>query len=157
MRKYLLSIKNKEYKAELKELKTNSATIEVNGEEYKVNIKDIERKTNIMPAMSPSGGVSQAPAAPTAKAPQAPAAASSAPATPSGNGQKITAPLPGLILSIAAPENTAVNANDCILVMEAMKMENQVQSPINGTVTKIFVNKGDSVAEGDLLAEVSPS
>jgi biotin carboxyl carrier protein len=59
--------------------------------------------------------------------------------------------LPGLILEILVKEGDKVKAGEDVLIMEAMKMENEVQSPQEGTVKEIKVRRGDSVYEGDIL------
>ncbi len=69
----------------------------------------------------------------------------------------VTAPLPGLILEVKVKEGEKVKAGQDLLVMEAMKMENQVQAPHDGTVGKLYVKNGDSVAEGDLLVHMERS
>jgi biotin carboxyl carrier protein len=69
----------------------------------------------------------------------------------------VRSPLPGLIIDVKAREGEKVKAGQSIVVMEAMKMENQIQATIDGTVKKIFVKKGDNVAEGDTLIEIARS
>ena len=66
----------------------------------------------------------------------------------------VVAPLPGLILRLQTKEGESVQAGQPLLVMEAMKMENVVPAPHNGTVKKIYVAAGDNVAEGDILVDV---
>ena len=78
-----------------------------------------------------------------AAAPQA-----SAPAAPkSGAGKDIVSPLPGVIISIDVKEGQAVKRGEKVAVIEAMKMENEILSECDGTVTAIHVSKGDSVLE----------
>ena len=67
----------------------------------------------------------------------------------------MVAPLPGLILELKVKEGDTVQAGQPLLVMEAMKMENVIQAPHDGTVKRLLVAAGDSVGEGDVLAEVS--
>ncbi len=62
--------------------------------------------------------------------------------------------MPGLVLAIRA-KGESVAAGQTLLVMEAMKMENAVTTPYAGTVTKVYVREGDTIAEGDLLVDVS--
>ena len=66
----------------------------------------------------------------------------------------IVAPMPGIILSIAVKEGDQVNAGDAILVLEAMKMENEIHAPRSGTVKKIHVSAGSEVRAGSELIEI---
>lgn len=68
--------------------------------------------------------------------------------------QKIAAPMPGKVVRIMAPEKTEVEAGQGILVMEAMKMQNEIKSPKKGVVTKIAVAEGANVNAGDVMAIV---
>ena len=92
-----------------------------------------------------------APAAP-APASTAPAAAPTAPASPSAAaGTVVPAPLPGTVLDIRVREGEAVKAGQVLLLIEAMKMENEVAAPADGTVKQLAVTKGQTVATGDTL------
>ncbi len=88
------------------------------------------------------------PAAPAAAAPAAPAAA--APAATAA-GTTITAPLPGNVLSINVSAGQAVKAGQVLVIIEAMKMENEVAAPCDGVVKQIVASKGAVVATGDTL------
>ncbi len=118
-------------------------TITVNGTVYDVVV---EEKGAGAPAAAP---VAAAPAAP---APAAPAPA--APAAPAGGAGsvQITAPMPGKILAVKANAGAAVKKGDVVLLLEAMKMENEVVAPQDGTIASINVNSGDMVESGDVLA-----
>ena len=65
--------------------------------------------------------------------------------------------MPGLIIDVKVAEGEKVKAGQNIVVMEAMKMENQIQATTDGTVKKIFVKKGDNVAEGNAMVEIARS
>jgi biotin carboxyl carrier protein len=146
MRKYVLSISGKEYKAEVNEMTTEYAQITVNGEKYQVNLKEFGREKEavpirkVHPVTTPSKPISK----PFVSKPAM-----------SHDAEGVKAPLPGLILEIMVRENDTVKAGQNLIVMEAMKMENQVQAPIDGTVNKIYIEKGDTVSEGDVLLELS--
>ena len=88
--------------------------------------------------------------APKAPAPKA-APAAAAPAAAAVDGCKITSPLPGNILNIKVTQGQAVKSGDVLLIIEAMKMENEVLAPQDGTVKQIATSKGAVVATGDLL------
>ncbi|SHJ63023.1 Biotin carboxyl carrier protein [Dethiosulfatibacter aminovorans DSM 17477] len=120
--------------------------ITVNGKTYEVAVEEI--------GGAPSAPVFSAPAAaPRAAAPApAPAAPKAAPAAaPAGGGELIAAPMPGTILDIKVTEGQAVKAGDILLILEAMKMENEIVAPADGTVKSIHTSKGTSVSSGDAL------
>ena len=118
-------------------------TITVNGNVYNVTVEE-----------GTTAGVVQAPAA----APKAaPAAAPAAPkAAPAGAGAvKITAPMPGKIVAVKANAGAAVKKGQVILVLEAMKMENDVVAPQDGTLASVDVATGASVEAGSVLATMN--
>ena len=117
----------------------------VNGKSYDVAVEELGE--GAAPAAVPAAA---APAAAPAPAP-APAAA---PAPAVGAGEKVTAPMPGTILDVKVSQGASVSKGDVIMVLEAMKMENDIVAPCDGTVTSIVVKKGDSVQSGDTLATV---
>lgn len=91
--------------------------------------------------------------APKAAPVAAPAAAPVAHAPVSG-GTPVKAPMPGLVLRIQAKEGDKVAKNGLLLVMEAMKMENEIFAPVAGTVTKVCVKQGDQLMADDVLAYI---
>lgn len=88
-------------------------------------------------------------------APAAPAdaPAPAAPAVPAG-GEKITAPMPGTILAVNVANGSAVKKGDVLMILEAMKMENEIMAPCDGAVTSVAVTKGASVESGTLLCTI---
>ena len=103
--------------------------VNVNGTVYEVSVEEIS-----------AGEVKAAPAA--------------KPAAAAGAGEKITAPMPGNILSVNVSAGQAVKKGDVLMVLEAMKMENEIMAPKAGKVTSVAVSKGATVATGDLLCTV---
>ena len=83
----------------------------------------------------------------------APAAPAVAPAAPAG-GEKITAPMPGTILAVNVTSGSAVKKGDVLMILEAMKMENEIMAPCDGTVTSVSVTKGAAVESGTLLCTI---
>ena len=119
-------------------------TITVNGNVYDVTVEET--------GSAPSAPVKSAKAAPAAKTAPAPAA----PVAGGAEGKvKVTAPMPGKVLSISATAGQAVKKGDTILVFEAMKMENTVVAPEDGTVANISVAVGDSFEAGATLASLN--
>lgn len=103
------------------------------------------------PAAAPVQQAAPAPAA--APAPQAAPAPAAAPAAASTGGEQVISPMPGNILKVNAAEGSHVEAGDVILILEAMKMENEIVAPCAGTVS-VKVKSGDTVDTDQLLAEV---
>ena len=101
--------------------------------------------------------VPSAPAAPVAAAPvaAAPAAAPVAAPTAAAAGEQVTAPMPGTILKVNVTQGAAVKKGDILVVLEAMKMENEILAPKDGTVAQIAVSKGATVDTGALLAVIA--
>ena len=139
MKDYKFRINGKDYSVTVDGINGNIADVTVNGTKYSVEME------SSAPAAAPAAPAQAAPAQ-TAQAPQqtAPAAAPK----PAGAGQKVTSPLPGVIIEVSVKEGQAVKAGQKVAVLEAMKMENDIQAPADGTVTAVLVNKGDSVLEG---------
>ena len=94
-----------------------------------------------------------APAAPAAAAPAAPAAAPAAPAV-TGSGEAVNAPMPGNILKVNVKVGDAVKSGTVLVVLEAMKMENEIMAPKAGTVTQVLVSKGATVDTGAALVVI---
>ena len=98
-----------------------------------------------------------APAAPAAApAAAAPAAAPAAPAAPvvTGAGEPVNAPMPGNILKVNVTAGQAVKSGDVLCILEAMKMENEIMAPKDGTVTQVLVSKGNTVDTGAPLVVI---
>ena len=112
-------------------------TITVNGKAYAVTVEE-------------GAAAGAAPAA----APVAPAAAAPAPAGAAGSVQ-VAAPMPGKVVAVKGAVGQAVKKGDVILVLEAMKMENDIVAPQDGTIASINVSTGDSVESGAVLATLN--
>lgn len=108
--------------------------VTVNGTVYEVELEEI---------------TGAAPAAPAAEKPAAPAPA--APAAPAGEGERITSPMPGTILAVNVAAGQSVKKGDVLMVLEAMKMENEIMCPRDGVVASVHTSKGSAVESGALL------
>ena len=93
-------------------------------------------------------------AAPVAAPVAAPAAAPAAPAAVAA-GEAVTAPMPGTILKVNVAQGQAVKEGDLLVVLEAMKMENEIFAPKAGSVAQVVVSKGSSVSTGDVLVVIA--
>ena len=91
---------------------------------------------------------------PVAAAPAAPAAAPAAPVV-TGAGEAVNAPMPGTILKVNVQNGQAVKEGDVLVVLEAMKMENEIMAPKAGTVSQVLVSKGSSVDTGAPLIVIA--
>lgn len=132
--KYKITLKGKTYEVEVER-----------GEAMVLD--EYEAKAPVPPAAAAPVAV----AAPVAAA--APAAAPAAPASVAA-GTSVDAPLPGNIFAIKVKQGDAVKSGDVLIVIEAMKMENEVCAPCDGTVKQIAVTKGQMVATGDTLVVI---
>lgn len=124
--------------------------ITVNGTAYDVAVEELGQGAV---AAAPVAAAPAPAAAPVAAAPAAPAAAPKASGTE--GSVKVTAPMPGKILGVKASVGQAVKKGDVIIVLEAMKMENEVVAPEDGTVASINVSEGANVESGDVLATLN--
>lgn len=82
------------------------------------------------------------------------AAPKKAPAAPAGGSGSIPAPMPGTISDVKVSVGQSVAKGDILLILEAMKMENEILAPVDGTVKEVKVTKGASVSSGDLLVTI---
>lgn len=124
--------------------------ITVNGVSYEVAVEEMGGAN--APALIAAAPVAAAPKA-VAVAPKIAPAVKPA-AAPSGSGTVVAAPIPGTILDIKVQVGSIVKAGGLILILEAMKMENEIVAENDCTIKAIFVNKGDSVNSGDPMVEV---
>ena len=140
MKKYKFTISGDEYDVHIQEMEDNVATIEVNGTKYEVEIH-ADVKQNKTPRLVRKPVVQQPGEGQIKKS--------------ASGGQTIKAPLPGTILKISVKEGDAVKTGQNLIIMEAMKMENQVLAEKDGVISAIKVKEGDAVLQDDILIEIS--
>lgn len=149
MKEYKYKVKGAEYTVVIQEVEHKTAKVEVNGIPFEV---EMDRPMNIVhtSVVRPVAHVHHGPvqAAPVAAAPVA------QPAAPAGAGMAVRAPLPGTVVAIAVTNGQAVKKGDTVVVLEAMKMENNIAAECDGTVTSVCVNKGDTVQTGAVLLTI---
>ena len=148
MNKYEYKVQGVDYTVEIEDVEGNIAKVNVNGIPFEVELKQPIKAAPKVKKVEPAKVE-----APKAAAPAAPVAAPAAAATP-GAGAKVTAPLPGTITDVKVAVGQAVNAGDVVVVLEAMKMQNNIEAENSGTVTSVMVNKGDTVMEGTVLVTI---
>lgn len=126
--------------------------VTLNGKKYDVEVNESEAVitsvSNAAPAAAPVAPVAAAPAPTASTAPSAPAAVVGT----AVSGTQITSPMPGTILKLNVAEGQAVKAGDIVLILEAMKMENEIVAPCDGTIKQLLVSKGSTVDTDQILA-----
>lgn len=147
MKEYKFKINGNDYNVAINSTNGNLADVTVNGVSYQVELE------NAMPAAPVQSAPAQK-AAPQALV-QAAAPAPAPAAKPSGEGKPVTSPLPGVIIEVSVKEGDTVAAGQKVAVLEAMKMENEIQADRAGVVTKINVSKGDSILEGAAIVTIA--
>ena len=148
MKKYSLKINGNQYEVEIDEINEASteAHVVVNGTKYNVEIAG---------ATAPAVKKPQVIAAPEATGlsvtPKTPIASKPAAAPVAAGGLKVACPLPGTVISINVKEGDTVSAGQTLVVLEAMKMENNIDAERGGVVKQVLVQAGATVMEGDVL------
>lgn len=127
--------------------------VTVNGNTYQVEVEEVKGEFTqpVAPVATP---------APAAVAPQQPVAAPTEAPKPvakpnNATGEKIECPMPGTIVKVNVTEGATVKKGDVLVVLEAMKMENEIMSPVDGTIAQVNVAKGVAVNSGDLLVVIA--
>ena len=111
--------------------------VNVNGTDYEITLEEVKDGAEFPKKAA-------APAAPAAPAAAAPA-----------GGEQVKAPMPGTILSVNVSNGTAVKKGQVLMVLEAMKMENEIMAPCDGTVSGVSVQQGASVENGTVLCVIA--
>lgn len=154
MGKYNFRINGHDYQVDVNSVEGGIADVTVNGTDYKVELADaVPAPAQQAARPAPQATFTAAPA-PQATAPAAQTAQTATASAPQGKGEVVTAPLPGVILDIKVKVGDAVKAGQTVAVLEAMKMENEIESTASGTVTAVNAGKGDSVLEGAAIITI---
>ncbi len=147
MKTHRFKVFGHEYEAKVVRREDNLMVITVNGQEYEVELQPTKRSQIVKPTakvVRPSAAPGEATKV-TAK-----------PTEAKGAGV-VKAPMPGLIVKVNVRPGDAVKSGQTVIIMEAMKMQNNIQASVDGTVSKIMVTEGDSVIESQELMIVNGS
>jgi biotin carboxyl carrier protein len=132
--KYSITIHQNLYEVEVAEISGGVAQVFVNGESFRVHLeKHCIESASASTEPAPKPKVSSAPA---------------------GGSETVKAPIPGMIIDVPVSEGDAVKPGQVLVVMEAMKMENNIIATVSGTVKEVRVAKGSQVATGDVLVVI---
>lgn len=145
MKEYKITINGTQYAVAVAETDETTATVSVNGTEYCVEHEGIKARKKIVSKVTPNAApaLAEASAAVRAAAPKA-----------SAGGTDIKSPLPGTVLDVMVHEGDTVKAGQRLILLEAMKMENNIDTDRDGVIKAIKVRKGDAVLEGDILVTI---
>ena len=150
MKNYKFKINGNDYNVDINEVEGQEIKLDVNGTPYIVTVDKEMRaqkprttivNSNPAPRVAVASGEVQRASAPNPNA--------------AAGGTKVATPLPGTILDVFVNVGDQVKAGQRVVLLEAMKMENNIESDTDGTVTSVNVRKGDSVLEGDTLIVIS--
>ena len=147
MKQYKFKINGTEYAVDIIDVDGDMATVAVNGSNFEVEVEGMTVKPASKTPKVVKTAVVSAPTAPIAERKPAPAATA-------GAANAIKAPLPGVILSIDVKVGETIKVGQRLFVLEAMKMENNIDSDREGIVREIKIEKGDSVLEGDVIMTI---
>ena len=145
MKNYKFKINGTEYSVDINEVEGQEISLDVNGTPYKVSVdKEMKQQKQVVMQTRKAPQVAAATAGPVQKASSAAAS----------KGSKVTTPLPGTILDVFVNVGDKVKAGQTVVLLEAMKMENNIEADVEGTITEVKVRKGDSVLEGDVMVVI---
>lgn len=151
MNTYQYKVKGVDYNVEIAEVAGNIAKVNVNGIPFEV---EMMRPINPSTVHNHAHAHVAQPHVEAAKPAPAPQPAQTAAPKEVGSGVKVSSPLPGTITDVNVKTGDSVKEGDTVVVLEAMKMQNNIEAEQSGTVTSVLVNKGDTVMEGDVLITI---
>ena len=151
--KYEYKVKGVDYEVEIQDIEGNIANVTVNGIPFEVEMKQpVKASKQKVKLGTPATTPTSTPKAEAPAAKETPVAKeASATAT---NGKPVVAPLPGTINDIKVKVGDKVNVGDTVVILEAMKMQNNIEAESAGTIASVNVSKGDAVMEGDTLVTI---
>ena len=154
--KYQYTVKGVDYEVEIQDIEGNIANVTVNGIPFEVEMKQPVKAGKQKVKLSEERRVkSEESNSSSSSATNASSATTTQPAAAAASGKPVVAPLPGTINEIKVKVGDKVNAGDTVVILEAMKMQNNIEAETSGTITSINANKGDAVMEGDTLVTIA--
>ena len=159
--KYQYTVKGVDYEVEIQDIEGNIVNVTVNGIPFEVEMKQPVKAGKQKVKLSEERRVkseefnSSSSATNASSATNESSAPITKPAAAAASGKPVVAPLPGTINEIKVKVGDKVNAGDTVVVLEAMKMQNNIDAETSGTIASINVNKGDAVMEGDTLVTIA--
>ena len=135
MKQYRFRINGNYYRVEVDSVTGNKAEVKVNGTDYQVEMDNSADTSDQLPPEPIIRKVSSAP-------------------KPSESARSVTAPLPGVIIALKVNKGDHVKAGQVVAILEAMKMENEIQTESDGIVTSVHVAEGDSISEGESIVTI---
>ena len=154
MKKYQYKVQGVDYEVEIVEVEGKIAKVNVNGIPFEIEMQKPINAAKHPALASTKKSASVAPADVPATPAPAPAKPAPQAVAPAGAGTPVKAPLPGTINTINVKVGDKVNVGDIVIVLEAMKMQNNIEAEQAGTITSITVNVGDSVMEGAVMLTI---
>ena len=153
--KYQYTVKGVDYEVEIQDIEGNIANVTVNGIPFEVEMKQLVKAGKQKVKLSEERRVKSEESNSSSSATNASSATTTQPAAAAASDKPVVAPLPGTINEIKVKVGDKVNAGDTVVILEAMKMQNNIEAETSGTITGINVNKGDAVMEGDTLVTIA--
>lgn len=150
MAKYEYTIQGVDYEVEILEVEGTLAKVTVNGIEF-----DVEMKQAISVGKTIAKPIAPKPQPAKVEGPAPKPAEETKPVVQAGEGTKVCSPLPGTITTIPVKVGDAVAVGDTVCVLEAMKMQNNIEAENAGTITSIMVKEGETVMEGAVLVTIA--
>ncbi len=144
MSKYQYKVNGADYTVEIGEIEGAIAQVTVNGKQFEVELPAPVKAPTRVKRVEPAPAAAPAPAPERAKKPKAAA----------GSGTKVLAPLPGTITEMKVAVGDSVRKGDTVVILEAMKMQNNIEAECDGTITSVLVSRGDTVMEGAALVTI---
>ncbi len=128
--------------------------VNVNGNSYEVDVEEVGGVASAPVVLAPAQAPAPAPVAVPAPASTPAPTAAPVPAVAPAGGTPVNAPMPGNVVDIKVSNGAVIKKGDVLIILEAMKMENEIVAPCDGTVT-VATSKGSTVNSGDLLVTLS--
>ena len=147
MSNYQYKVNGVDYNVEIEDIEGNIAKVNVNGKSFEVELPQPVKK----PAKVKQAVAAPAPRPAASSDEKAPAIK---PKAPAGTGNKVLAPLPGTITEVKVAVGDTVKVGDTVIILEAMKMQNNIEADYAGKITSVLVNRGDTVMEGAALVTI---